>query len=314
MTQRQIPVYAIARAMKEEGATIDECIERFKAPDFRPELTTLEQLLEIRQYAPAANTGARKEHFLRSVTKSPASSWLPLAPRLRGAIAAVAVIAAGTAVATAADPVTLVQDAGRAIGIVAESETGDAQTFEIRAVVTRIDAENGLMVVDEGEVEREIQIGEGTALVGASRLDAIRVGTVVEVAGEIEDGRYEASRVEVVNRGDSAEDEDADAGATVTPEAEGTSTPGSTLPTVTDNETDDGDTPSPGSGLPPAPAPGPQPTPTPVPILPIPVPTLPELPIEPPQLPDDPLPDLPLPDLPLPGLPLPLPPLPPLLP
>jgi hypothetical protein len=66
MTMRRAALPTIARALREQGATVDECIERFGVPDLRAELSELERLIEARQLVPAANAGARKEALLRS--------------------------------------------------------------------------------------------------------------------------------------------------------------------------------------------------------------------------------------------------------
>lgn len=306
MTARTIPVRVIARAMKDRGATVEECVERFNAHDFRSEIVTLERLLRVRQSTPAANAGPRKEIFLRSVRKSERVAWLPLAARLRAAIAAFAVLVAGTAVATAADPIGVVQDMGREIGIVTESEQERLQRFELRAVVLRVDADAGLLVLDEGaDGERQVHVDGETALVGISRLTAIRPGMVLDVSGTIEDGRYVAARVQVLVGDDSDPTDDVVPQSTTGPHPDETPTAEDALPPAPSDGPGSIEGPSPNENLPGVPNPGT--TPAPVPDLPIPVPTLPELPIEPPDdpLPNRPLPDLPLPDVPLPPLPLP---------
>jgi hypothetical protein len=302
---REFALEEIAVAMKEQGFTADECVERFAAANFRSELISLETLIQARQAIPAAKAGARKEAFLRSVRREPALSLLPLGGRLRGAIAAIAVLVGGTAVAAAADPIGVAQDIGRGIGIVGEG-TDDRSAFEVEAVVIRVDAERDVLTVDAaGEGMLEIRVSDDTILVGVTRLAQIRAGATVLISGSIVDGRYEAGRIEVLGTEREAEEP---VDRTPTPEAAPETEP---PPATGEQPAPDGGAPgsspsSPGGGAPVLP--GPEATPTPPPSVPL----LPELPLEPPLLPDDPLPGLPLPELPLPELPLP--PLPPLLP
>jgi hypothetical protein len=307
MTMRRAALPTIARALREQGATVDECIERFGVPDLRAELSELERLIEARQLVPAANAGARKEALLRSVHEPRAASWLPLAARLRGAIAAVAVVvAAGTAVAAAADPTAVLDDIGRQIGISGDGEESTPESFELRGVVASVDqAARRLVVKHAGGEAIELSVGEETRLIGVSGLDAIVRGVTVIASGTIEDGRYRASEIEVISTDEG--DSDSSSGIATEPHA----TPGVGTPAGTPDEAPAAAPDLPGSNSDEPEIPAPESTPP--ADVPDDIPALPELPLDPPELPDDPL-DLPLPDLPLPDLPLPDLPLPPLLP
>jgi hypothetical protein len=312
----------ILTAMRREGATVDECVSRFAAPDIHGPVQALYDLQALRpSIATSPTAGERKAAFLDSLgrDKANARAWaIPIPGFARGLLVALVATGGAAGVTAGTNLDSQVGDAIRDVvpGIERLLPEAQSRTFEIQGTVLVADESTGRLLIHTSDDTLSIEIHDETRFEDEG-LAAIRVGWITRVSGTIEGDSYRADVVEVVERHQRQEEQgepepDVTAWSTEQTVPAPTEDAAETSPPAAVSDGDDGAEEAEDSDNPAGNEVQPDTPPTSTPDQPD-EPALP-LPIEPP----DNVPPLPVPvDPPLPEVPdvppvVPIPPLPPL--